>query len=98
MLTRYRSNPEYVTGTFTETEGKDITASTVQVGLSTSSTTPPTTWVNPSVLTRPTTSTARASLLIDTGTAAGTYTLWVKVVDAPETLVRPAKNELIRVI
>jgi hypothetical protein len=98
MQTRYRATPEYVTGMFTETEGKDITAATVQVGLSASSTTPPTTWVDPDDESRPTVSTARVSMLIGTGVQPGTYVLWVKVADSPETLVRPAKNELIRVI
>jgi hypothetical protein len=97
MLTRYRSTPEYVTGTFTETEGKDISGCDVQVGLS-STKLPPTTWQAPDDLQRPTPSTARVSLLIDSDIPAGIYTLWIKVTDSPEVLVRPAKNALVKVL
>lgn len=94
----FRSTPEYVTGVFTETDGKDIGACPVQVGLSDNANEQPATWKDPDRLERPTPASARASLLVDDSTPPGIYTLWVKVVDSPETLARPARNEMVQVV
>lgn len=76
---------KYVGGTIRETEGKDITDATFQVGLSSSHGTPPSTWVTPSVNTVGASSSQRIiKLLIDDSTPPGNYTCWAKVVDTPE--------------
>lgn len=93
-----RDSPEYATGLFTETEGKDITSDSIEVGLSTSSTTPPATWQAPDATTHPTPSTVRVSLLIDTDVAVGQHYLWARLTDNPEVLVRPATNNYLNVV
>jgi hypothetical protein len=98
MRTFRRSLPEYATGLFEELEGKDITTATIQVGLAADTRTLPAAWLTPSVVTRPTPSTARVSLLIDTGIPVGRYVLWVKVTDTPEILPRPAVEDLLNVV
>lgn len=92
MRTFRRDFPEYATGLFTETEGKDMTSATAQIGLSSDRATPPTTWEAPDATSRPTVSTIRVSKLIDTDVAIGTYWLWIKVTDSPEVLPRVAGN------
>lgn len=98
--TFYRTMPEYATGTFTEKNGQDVSSATILVGLSPTGTpfVPPTTWITPDAITRPTTSTIKVSLLIDSDMTAGDFHLWAKVVDSSETLPRAATNEPIKII
>lgn len=98
MRTFRRDYPEHATALFTETTGKDLSVATVTVGLGADENTPPAAWAAPDLLERPTPSTIRASLLVRPTTTTGTYVLWVKVVDGPETLARAADNERIQIV
>lgn len=92
MTTIYLSNTvptskEYVGGTIVETTGKDISGATYVIGLSTSISTPPATYLTPSISTQGATTAERiVKLLIDSSFAIGTYYVWVNISDNPEVL------------
>jgi hypothetical protein len=78
---------EYVGGTLTELTGKDITAANFAVALGLSDTIPPTSaGVTPSVNVQgPTVADRLLKLLVDNTVSPGTYFIWGKVVDTPES-------------
>ena len=90
--TIYVGYPEYTEEvTVTELDGKNISADPMFLGLSASKTSPPQSgaWYTPDVITHPTTSSAVVQLLIDSRfPTAGTFYLWWKATDSPETPTR----------
>lgn len=78
---------EYVTGRIEETNGEDLSTATFKVGLG-GYETPPATWYEPSevLVTGPV---ADVSMLVDNSTQLVEQAhVWVKVLDAPEVLLR----------
>lgn len=75
---------EYVTATVRDTTGNDLSSSTFTLGFGVGDD-PPDDWSTPDDSTIVG---ADATVSLMTGTTdAGTYYLWVKVVDGPETIV-----------
>jgi len=70
--------------TGTETTGKDITASTVELSLGTYS--EPGDWLEPDVMVRSNVWSVTAQILVDDSYLPGTYYLWRSIHDAPEVL------------
>jgi hypothetical protein len=83
---------EYITVDLADSAGQDLTGATVQMSLG--SLTAPGAWLDPDVVTNPSTSTVLAKLLVGEQytPAAGVYWVWGRVVDSPEIL--PARLSL----
>jgi hypothetical protein len=81
--------PEYTRPrTITDTTGKDISADPVLVGLS-SYETPPSSLVAPTLdLPQANKATRVVQLLVTNTTPPGTYALWAKITDNPESPIR----------
>lgn len=76
---------EYVGGTVTANDGDDISGATFLIGLSTSQSAPPASWVAPDVDEQGATTADRlVKLLVEAPQAAGSYYCWVRVTDVPE--------------
>lgn len=94
--TIYVGYPEYTHAvSVTELRGEDISADPIVIGFSTVKQSPPTTWFTPDIFSHSTTNslndTATVQKLIDFSTttlAAGTYFVWLKITDSPETPAR----------
>lgn len=78
---------EYVSVTFTEATGKTIFADSVWISLG--SATAPGQWLSATTLAG-SGSTITAGVLVDSATPLGIYTVWGKIGDSPETVIRPA--------
>jgi len=77
---------EYVGAVLTETTGKDISGDTFDIGLGGwAPSTPPDTWAAEPVV-EASGSIATVKMLIDSGTAVGSYSLWVRAHDTPEVV------------
>lgn len=90
MRTLHASATEYVWARVTDTTAKDISASTLTLGYTTTDT-PPATWYAPQATQASGNVAVRiAALLIGTGLhdlAAGTYLLWYRLQDTPEDII-----------
>jgi hypothetical protein len=90
MTTIYVSQgmTQYVGGTITETNGKDISTDTFTIALGTDPSTPPVSgWVAPTVSTVGANTASRVvKLLISNSTAPGTWFVWARISDSPEIL------------
>lgn len=89
---------EYVTAQVVEANGQDLSSCAWQIGLSTSYADPPAVWLTPSKTAFPAAGQAAISTLVDNSTTPGTYWLWVRDTDNPETLIRQCVNDRITVI
>jgi len=75
---------DYVKALLSDAEGENLTTATIRLGLSTTSTTPPTEW-HPAEVT-PEGAGVRLALLVDETIAPpGKWYLWADVVDFPTT-------------
>lgn len=85
---------QYVGGTVTETTGKDISGGTFEIGLSSSSSTPPTSWLTPDVSVAGDSVAVRVVKLLVSETlptgspvvAGSRYYCWVRAHDVPEVV------------
>ena len=78
---------EYVAGLVTEKNGKDISGDAFDIGLGGwAPTTRPTEWTDGVVVG--TGSVVTVKLFIDSSVPLGSYSLWIRVHDAPETVPR----------
>lgn len=90
---------DYAAATLTDSNGADLTTAVLRMGLSADDHTQPTAWFPPDFATYPTPGTAVVSLLLTEANApAGTYRVWIDVVDAPTSQPVLATNEAIRTI
>lgn len=72
--------------TIIERTGKDITGAAVSLALGTDA--DPGTWHAPGTDTAPADNQRTVQMLVDASYPVGSYWLWTKVVDTPETVIR----------
>lgn len=90
---------DYARMTLDDDLGHDLETATIRLGVSASSTTPPTEWFPPDLESYPNAGTAVLSLLLDSTRApVGDWYLWADVVDSPTTQPVCADNTPIRTI
>lgn len=77
---------EYVGGTITEVNGLDLRADPIEISLGTRNAPGP--WESPDIDLTPEINSRTAKKLIDAAVASGTYFIWLRLADAPETSVR----------
>jgi hypothetical protein len=87
---------QYVGGTITEVNGKNITADTFEVALSTTAYAPVTGWRSALVnIQGPTVADRTLLLLVDSTTPVGTYSMWARVTDVSERPVRCLHSSIV---
>lgn len=74
----------------------DMSTATLRIGLSTDRNTVPATWLVPTSITYPNTTTAVVSILLNSSNAPpNTYWAWLDVVDSPSTQPVRASNDTV---
>lgn len=89
---------KYAGANLTDANNADLSTTTITMGLSQSSTTAPTTWSAPDYSDTSVIGKATVKLLVHSTQAPGTYYLWIKMIDNPETLVFPVPDQTVVVI
>lgn len=88
---------DYVEAVLTDAKGADLTTADIRLGLSATSTTPPTEWHAATVT--PEGAGVRLALLVDETIApAGKWFLWADVVDNPTTQPVPCGGGFVRTV
>lgn len=86
---------KYASVSLTDSNGADLSTTTITMGLSSTATTAPVSWQAPDDSQFPALGSAIVKMLVLNTQSVGTYYVWIKMVDSPETLVFAVTNDTV---